>query len=66
MRAGKEFEVPKEVYDRAAANGGYMVGVDKSNYFSDSILVGYGLYSCKIREEGGKYICSYMIGDSCD
>jgi len=66
MRKGKEFEVSKEEYERAKVNGGYMSGEDIKNHFSDSILCGYGLYDCQIREENGKYICSYWTGDSCD
>ena len=66
MRYGKDFEVPKEVYERAKAHGGYMAEEDKPQFFSNSILVGYGLYRCIVKEENGKYICSYMTGDSCD
>ena len=77
MRVGKPFEVPKEVFDRAKANyrhqegyaepdSYYMTNEDKKKYFSEAILCGYGLYSCKIHEEDGKYICTYSTGDSCD
>lgn len=74
MRKGKDFEVPKEVYDRAkAAYAGskpqtsyYMTAGDRVQLFDVAILCGYGLYDCKVREENGKYICSYMTGDSCD
>jgi hypothetical protein len=43
-----------------------MASEDKPKYFSDAILIGYGLYGCMVREEGGRYLCSYMIGSSCD
>lgn len=66
MRSGRNFEVPKDVYERAQKNGGRMAPEDQPRFFSESILIGYGLYSCIVREENGKYICSYMIGDSCD
>ena len=66
MRYGKEFEVPKDVYERAKENGGYMTSEDQSRFFSSSILMGYGLYSCIVTEKNNKYVCSYMIGDSCD
>ena len=66
MRKGKDFEVSKDVYDRAKANRGYMAEQDKEALFSDSIRYGYGLYCCVVREKDGKYICSYSIGDSCD
>ena len=66
MRRGKDFEVSKEVYDRAQLNRGYMAKEDKEALFSESIRYGYGLYGCVVREKDGKYICSYEIGDSCD
>lgn len=66
MRIGTEFEVSKEVYERAAKNRGYMHEDDRSKYFSLDVLCGYGLYDCKVRQEGDKYICSYMTGSTCD
>ena len=66
MRRGEDFEVSKEVYERAKANRGYMAEQDKEALFSVSIRYGYGLYGCVVREEDGKYICSYEFGDSCD
>ena len=73
MRYGRDFEVSKEVYERAKANSPdktrgsfYMTEADKKELFSESIRFGYGLYNCQVREENGKYICSYMTGDSCD
>lgn len=66
MVRGEEFEVTKEVYERAQQNRGYMVSEDQPKYFSASILCGYGLYGCRVREENGKYICSWMRGSSCD
>ena len=73
MRYGHDFEVSKEVYERAKANSPdkngssfYMTQADKEELFSESIRFGYGLYNCQVREANGKYICSYMMGDSCD
>lgn len=73
MIKGKEFEVTREEYERAKAgakdqtrNSFYMTDEDIKKHFSVSIICGYGLYNCQIREEGGKYICSYWTGDSCD
>lgn len=73
MRKGTEFEVTKEEYERAKAGAKdktrssyYMSGEDIPKHFSESIVCGYGLYDCQIREENGKYICSYWTGDSCD
>ena len=66
MTRGKDFEVSKDVYERAKANRGYMAKEDEEKLFSDSILYGYGLYCCVVREKDGKYICSYEIGETCD
>lgn len=66
MVRGKDFEVDKETYERAKANGGYMVGADIDRYFNLSIIMGYGLYSCTVDEKDGKYICSWYRGESCD
>ena len=73
MIKGKEFEVSKEEFERAKANAKdktrtsfYMTAEDCRKHFSESVLYGYGLYDCQIREENGKYICSYWTGNSCD
>ena len=73
MRRGTPFEVSKEVFERARANSGnqsgncfYMAEEDKEKLFSIQVLCGYGLYNCKVREDNGKYICTYETGDSCD
>lgn len=66
MQQGKEFEVSKDVYERALTRGGYMCEEDRQELFPVSILWGYGLYDCRVREKDGKYICSYKTGDSCD
>ena len=66
MVRGTEFQVSKEVYDRAQMNRGYMTTQDQKEYFDESIRCGYGLYDCKVREENGKYICSWWRGSTCD
>lgn len=73
MIKGKPFEVSKEVYDRAVAKSVdknckyfYMAKEDKEREFSEAIRNGYGLYSCMVHEENGKYICTWNRGSSCD
>jgi hypothetical protein len=73
MRRGKDFEVDREVYERARMCSAdknresfYMAQEDQEKFFDESIRWGYGLYNCQVREENGKYICSYMTGDTCD
>lgn len=74
MVTGKEFEVSKDVYDRARAQykgkeplkSYYMTADDENKLFSPSIIWGYGLYDCRVREENGKYICSWKRGETCD
>lgn len=66
MVRGNDFEVSKEVFDRAQANRGYMAGEDIRELFDDSILCGYGLYDCRVKQDGDKYICTWWHGSSCD
>lgn len=73
MRQGTPFEVEKEVFDRAKANSinkdakyFYMTEADKVKLFPVWERCGYGVYSCMVHEEDGKYICTYETGDSCD
>lgn len=66
MVKGTDFEVTKDVWERAQRNHGYMAEEDKDKLFDVSILCGYGLYSCKVREQDGKYICSWWRGETCD
>lgn len=74
MDRGKDFEVDKEVFERAKAackfeeqtNYFYMTSEDKCKLFSRAVICGYGLYNCRVYEKDGKYWCSYWTGDSCD
>lgn len=78
MVIGTPFEVSKEVYDRAKAmyadegrntpyDGYYYMTVeDRIELFDVTIRLGYGLYNCRVHEEDGKYICTWMRGGSCD
>lgn len=73
MVKGKDFEVSKEVYERAKAqckdeksNCFYVTEDDINEIFPTSLLMGYGVYGVTVREVDGKYICSYERGDSCD
>ena len=74
MVKGDDFEVSKEVFERAKAqyigktptDSYYMTKEDQKREFSEAIRWGYGLYDCKVREENGKYICSWWRGETCD
>ena len=71
MRTGTPFEVSKEVYERAKGDrtedGYYYVKEeDQKELFSESIRWGYGLYNCRVHKEGGKYICTWERGETCD
>lgn len=68
MIEGTPFEISKEMYDRAQKNGGYIAKEDEEKLFSESIRYGYGLYDDKayIDKETGKYMCHWMMGNSCD
>lgn len=74
MVRGEDFEVSKEVYERAKAqytgeeprDSYYMAQSDIEKTFDESIRWGYGLYNCQVHEENGKYICTWWRGSSCD
>ena len=74
MVRGKDFEVTKEVFERAKAQykgdkpgySYYMTDDDKNDLFNACLLYGYGVYNCKVHEENGKYICTWCRGATCD
>lgn len=73
MQRGTPFEVSKDVFERAKAqctnkdsNYFYMTGKDEEELFPEWIRFGYGLYSCMVHEEDGKYICTWLRGETCD
>lgn len=73
MQRGTPFQVKKDVYERAKAQSAnketkyfYMTAEDEADLFPEWIRFGYGLYSCMVHEEDGKYICTYMTGSTCD
>lgn len=66
MLIQEERKITKEQYDRARQASGYLTESDKEQVFSQSELLGYGVYSPIVFESGGEYYVSYRIGDSCD
>lgn len=61
-----EKEIPKEIYDQAAANNGNIPESTYSDIFSTSELIGYGVYFVRALQKDGKYFVRYQRGDSCD
>ena len=59
-------EITAEQYKRAMWNNGFIAECDKPDIFTDAELHGYGVYLAKAYADGGKYICSYRRGESCD
>lgn len=53
-------EITKEQYDRAVNDH------DARGIFTDSEVMGYGVYDTKYTEEDGKYFVSFCLGSSCD
>lgn len=74
MTRGNSFEVDKEVFERAKAHSSvkkslqsyYVTDEDMKKLFSEAELVGYGVYSCVVVQEGDKYMVYYSLGSSCD
>ena len=59
-------EISKEIYDNAGGEGKPVSESDKNKIFDVSIIWGYGLYGTSVHKQGGKYICRYITGDTCD
>ena len=57
-------EITKEIYDAAGGDGKPLK--DRKEVFSDSEMMGYGIYHPTVYEEDGKYYCRFYMGDSCD
>ena len=53
------YKITKEDYEKALAEGA-------DSIISNSIHMGYGVYSSKVYEVDGDYYLSYRRGDSCD
>lgn len=53
-------EITKEQYDRAVNNH------DERGIFTDSEVMGYGVYKTEYIEEDGRYFVTYELGDTCD
>ena len=73
MVSANEFEVTKDVYERAKAEnphtkwgGYYMASADMPKYFDEATLCGYGVYNCRVHDRDGKYICTWQRGGTCD
>lgn len=61
-----EREITKEVYNHAKTNRGYIMADDRSEVFTISELIGYGVYGDQVFERDGKYYVSYLLGSTCD
>ncbi len=53
------YEISKEEYDKAIKEG-------PDSIISDSVHMGYGVYSSSVTESDGKYYLTYERGSSCD
>ena len=59
-------KLTKEQYDRAANNNMCLTKEDYLNVFTESEIMGYGVYSEKIIEEDGEYYIQFLLGSTCD
>ena len=66
MTSTTKYEIPKEIYNRAVENRGFVTEEDKESVWSVAQLYGYGVYSGHVYEENGKYYVPFSMGDSCD
>lgn len=59
--------ITKEQYERAIKeHNGYIAPEDKSEIFTSSELLGYGVYTPIAHKDGEDYFVSYSLGDTCD
>lgn len=59
--------ISEEQYQRAMERNGNLADMDLDDVFSLSEQIGYGIYFAKVdRNEIGKPIVRYSMGDSCD
>ena len=61
-----ERKITKEQYKRAIENRGYISKEDMPLVFSQSELLGYGIYNARVFERDGDFYVRYHIGSSCD
>lgn len=53
-------EITKEQYENVTERG------DARGIFTDSEVMGYGVYSTRYYEKEGKFFVDFNLGDSCD
>lgn len=66
MIKGNDFEISKDIYDRAQEHYGWILSEDQDKIFDNTWLLGYGVYRAMAYEKDGKYYCSWYHGESCD
>jgi len=69
MKRGLTKEISKEIYDNCkvfASGVRALSDEDTKKVFSQSELLGYGIYNAYVHEKDGKYFIKYDQGDSCD
>lgn len=59
-------EISKEVYERSLACHHMITIADYNEVFSESEIIGYGLYGNRTYKDGDKYYVQYQTGTSCD
>lgn len=62
----KDWEITKEIFDEAIANGGTIPEDRKLEVFGASLVMGYGIYRTSVHETDGKYFVDFRRGATCD
>ena len=62
----KDWEITKEIFDEAIANGGTIPSNRYLEVFGASLVMGYGIYRTSVREADGKYVVDFSRGATCD
>ena len=66
MQYGLKKQITRAQYERALENNRYVAKQDMESIFTPAELLGYGVYSPIVYEDGGSYFVGYVLGSSCD
>lgn len=60
--------ITKEQYEEVISHNknGWVLGADEQMFFTEALLIGYGVYSARVYKRNGEYFLDYTVGSSCD
>jgi len=60
--------ITKEQYDEVISHNknGWVMNIDEQMFFTDALLIGYGVYGARAYKRNEEYFLDYTVGSSCD